>query len=488
MKKPSLSKSKIKNNDSCNLRLFNEVFYPEQQKYDTKTQKAFGIGHLVDQEAKSRFLGGVEVKAWSNLDRAKETQELIDKGTNVIFEASFIGDDTAIRTDVLLRNDDGTFDMIEVKSSSKVKEDYLDDLTIQYHAIKASQTIIIRKALLWHINSKAKTKKDIFKEVDLTNQVIKNKPRYKNLLKSAIKTVNTPKDQPPEKILGPKCHNCPFKSKCWNGIESNPAHVLNLPGFDHRWQAYEKNIETLNDPRFLSEYPAYSQNYSHRIKAIIEKRGSFLKDKIKPIINSWKFPIYFLDFETINAPIPNFSGYKPYENVLVQYSLNILNEDNSQNHKEFLHSSFEPPEILVCDRILSDIGEEGTIVTYSKSFEISQLKSLSLRIDDPIKKEKLLNLISRIVDLLDVIEPYIYHPDFMGSFGLKTVVPVLLKNDGYKNLPIKDGSEVASNFYEMVTTDNDTKRKVIRNQLLKYCEKDTQSLVDLFIWIKEMCK
>src|SRR3989344_2715982 len=60
--------------------------------------------------------------------------------------------------------------------------------------------------------------------------------------------------------------------------------------------------------------------------------------KIKEFINLFKFPLYFLDYETLGSVIPPFDGLKPYQQLPFQYSLHILETPKAKLlHKEYLH-------------------------------------------------------------------------------------------------------------------------------------------------------
>ncbi len=85
------------------------------------------------------------------------------------------------------------------------------------------------------------------------------------------------------------------------------------------------------------------------------------------------------------------------------------------------------------------------------------------------------------VDLKKVIEKYIYHPDFLGSFSIKKVGPVLLGDlASYKHLEIGDGMEAMLSYQQMINLNlNDPLKSSIRKNLLRYCEQDTLLMVQL---------
>ena len=69
-----------------------------------------------------------------------------------IYEAAFAFDDIRISADILARNSDSTFDLVEVKSSIGVNPEHIPDTAIQLHVIEGSG-LTVRKVFLLHIDS-----------------------------------------------------------------------------------------------------------------------------------------------------------------------------------------------------------------------------------------------------------------------------------------------------------------------------------------------
>lgn len=55
-------------------------------------------------------------------------------------------------------------------------------------------------------------------------------------------------------------------------------------------------------------------------------------DNMKAEMDSWTFPLHFIDFETSAVAIPFNKGRKPYEGIAFQFSHHIVNEDSSVEH------------------------------------------------------------------------------------------------------------------------------------------------------------
>jgi hypothetical protein len=207
-------------------------------------------------------------------------------------------------------------------------------------------------------------------------------------------------------------------------------------------------------------------------------------EAINDYLSEVRYPINFLDFETFQDAIPRFDGQGPYKNIPFQYSLHILHENGELEHKEFLADETGDPRLMLTQRLLEDLTDEGTIFAFHQSFEIGVIKGLARHFDQ--YASQLWSLISRFKDLeIPFNKSMYYHPDFHGSFSIKSVLPALFPNDpelDYKNLEIQSG-DVAMNVFPHLheVTDLDEK-EAIRKSLLAYCRLDTLAIVK--IWEK----
>ncbi|NJN70740.1 MAG: hypothetical protein HC801_10995, partial [Nitrospira sp.] len=109
-------------------------------------QAILDMGTEIGILAQQRFPGGVLVKAGFRQREAAiaETAALVqDSGIPAIFEGAFEHDGVLVRVDILERvpsREEGSpsWRLIEVKSSSRVKDVHLDDLSIQSHVVQGS--------------------------------------------------------------------------------------------------------------------------------------------------------------------------------------------------------------------------------------------------------------------------------------------------------------------------------------------------------------
>ena len=152
---PSLSKSRFQHGLQCLKRLYLESYRRDLADTVSAGQQAiFDSGTAVGELARQRFPRGILVDE-SHLDhqRAVETTRALvdDSSVSSIYEAGFTFEGIRTRIDVLERNEDGIFDLIEVKSTASVKPEHYTDVAIQLYVVEGSG-FPVNRASLMHLN------------------------------------------------------------------------------------------------------------------------------------------------------------------------------------------------------------------------------------------------------------------------------------------------------------------------------------------------
>jgi len=125
-------------------------------------------------------------------------------------------------------------------------------------------------------------------------------------------------------------------------------------------------------------------------------------------LNSLRYPLHFLDFETFDTAIPLYDGTKPYQKIPFQFSLHILRDDESSvEHHSFLAENSCDPRLEFLVSLKGVIKDTGSIVVYNKSFEESRLKELAEAY--PEYKHWVDSLFARIVDLIVPFRNFHYY-------------------------------------------------------------------------------
>jgi len=118
----------------CTKKLWQTVYDPEPvQEPLPGTVKGMGIE--VGIKARLSWPGGVLVGTLDSAEALRRTKALIaDPAVTAIFEAGLAHDGVLVRVDALERLPDGRWRLNEVKSSTRVKDDHLEDVALQvYH-------------------------------------------------------------------------------------------------------------------------------------------------------------------------------------------------------------------------------------------------------------------------------------------------------------------------------------------------------------------
>ena len=129
-----------------------------------------------------------------------------------------------------------------------------------------------------------------------------------------------------------------------------------------------------------------------------------------------------------------------------------------------------------------DITAEGSIAAFSQGTEKSIIRRLAT--ESAEHEQTLIAMDDRFIDLLIPFQQLMYyHPDFNGSFSIKSVLPAMFPDDAtldYKALDIQAGDMASMIYADLDRIDDASERQKIREALLDYCKLDTLAMV--MIW------
>jgi len=454
-------------------------------KPDQQTESLFETGHQVGEISKELFPGGTEVEfnAADFKGMLSKTSELIAQGEHIIYEASFSHNGIFVMADILVKNGN-VWDAYEVKASTSVKEYHRNDLSVQWYVM--SQFINLSEAYLVHINNKYARKgeldvQQLFTKQNITETVTNKQGAIQPTL-DEFSTMLAADE--PDIAIGGQCsspYTCDFHAHCWKDIPSPSVFNLYRMSFDKKLYLYNSGIVKYEDITLGTDL---SKTQETQVISSLKQKTFINTEVLNSFIQTVEYPINFFDFETFQNAIPRFDGQRPYQQMPFQYSLYILYEDGRLEHKEFLGDEFSDPRESLIKQMLKDITSTGSIMAFNEGFEKGRIKELATL--DSQYEEQLLNLNERFIDL---IVPFrrlgYYHPDFNGSFSIKSVLPALFPNDpelDYKQLNIQNGGMAMDTFANLYLLKDDSQRKQIRQDLLAYCHLDTLAMVR--IWEK----
>lgn len=487
-----LSKTRLMRGYQCLKSIYLTIHNKELEPPVTPDLQAiFDQGNDVGAEARRKYPSGIMVDnpAWDFFGALMRTRELLQNETEVIFEAAFEYKGCFARADIITYSrETKRWSIFEVKSTTKVKEEHLDDVGLQAW-IMANAGLPIEKICILHINSECRfpNLNNLFTEVDVTDELRKRHNSIPDKLNKIFSTIRS--ESVPDIDIGPHCsspNECSFTSHCWGEKQIPEISVFDLPNIKtKKWDLYSEGIIALDDPK-LSGLSALQQ----RIVDVFKSKERFIdKDGIKKAMGSWQFPLVFLDFETINPAIPRYDKTGPYQQVPFQFSAHIWDSPTSNLvHKEYLHTDRSDPRSNLIPKLIDACGEKGSIVAYYSQFETGRISEMAEYSSEHSKQ--LEALVDRVVDPLPIIRDFVYDDLFAGSFSLKKVAPAILgKASSYDGMLVDNGTAAQRAFEEIINENTDPSR---REQLIEasfeYCRKDTLVMVELVKWLMEIVK
>jgi len=482
-KTPVLSKSRFLAGLQCNLRLWNHCYNPHlASEVSPARQAMFDTGHRVGKLATCLFPKGILVEEdHHHHDKAVKTSQeaMNDSDVPAIFEAAFLYEGVRIRVDILKRLDDGRWHLIEVKSSTSVKEVYLPDVAIQFFVLQGSGLKTARASIMYlnrgYVYDGGKLElENLFSSTDLTEQVISSQQEISTKIED-LKAMLSRTDPPV--IIPSRFCSSPYACEFWEHCtrEMPEFWVLNLSGMD---QSKINELASLNiqDIRDIPDSFPLSP-LQERIKRCVIKQEEYLSPALEFELRDVTYPIHFLDFETVAPAIPRYPGTRPYHPLPFQWSDHILYEGGILEHREYLCDEDKDPRKEFARTLLESLGRRGTIFVYTL-YERNVIDELSGQL--PQFHNQLLSTVDRFKDLHALIRRYYYHPSFHGSFSLKSVLPALVPEMGYQDLAIQEGSHASLEYLRMIdSSTSEGEREGIKKALRSYCAQDTLAMVKI---------
>lgn len=482
MARKYLSKSTFIKGVQCEKALYLHKFNSELADEISQQQEAvFQTGTNVGILAQELFPGGIDAspKDYTKyFESFKYTQQLIDEGVEIIYEAGFCFDYVMCFIDILVK-ENGKWHAYEVKSSTKVSTTYIIDASLQYYIMKNSG-LDISDISIMHINNNYIRNGEIdlnqlFNSVSVIDQVQNNNDYVKNKLITLHDTLA--KNSVPNIDIGEHCsdpYDCNFKGYCWKHIPKYSIFDISRLNKKIKWNLYKGRYIEIKD---IPIDTRLSDNQKIEIDCYINQNKIIQKTKIREFVKSLSRNIYYLDFETYQSAVPKFNDLKAYQQIPFQYSAHYENNGTIE-HYEFLADPHEDPRESFVKSLIKDMKKDGDILVYNIGFERGRLNELMKNL--PEYQNQLESIISRMKDLMIPFkEKWYYVPDMKGSYSIKYVLPALIPSLSYKNLEIDNGglaSSTFANFHNISDLDQISKT---RKNLLEYCKLDTLAMLKI---------
>ena len=473
-----LSKSKIISGMQCRKRLYLEIHRPDLIVISAQTEQLFQTGFQVGDIARQLFAGGNLVESQDDLSQAIEkTKHFLENSPDTpLYEGTFSFNGILIRADILEKATNG-YRLVEVKSSTQVKDYHRIDAAIQTWVIEGSG-YPLERAEIGHIDNSFVYQGNgnysgLLKFEDITEAVKSLKQDIPGLANEFVKMLEG--DMPCIEV-GVQCFDpfeCPFYGFCAPETTEFPVHILPWG----RKVADQLIKEGIEDVRSIPE--GRLQNPLHeKVRRVTISGMPEVNNEIHNILKRFQYPRYYLDFETIQFAVPIWKGTRPYQQLPFQWSCHVEESAEAIRHEQFLDISGEAPMRPLAEALIETLDTVGPIFSYSP-FENGVIDALSRFFPDLNKY--LENIKNRLVDLLPILRRNYYHPDMKGSWSIKMVLPTIAPDMNYGDLQeVQDGTGAQMAFLEAIHREtHDERRRELKERMLKYCELDSLAMVKL---------
>jgi hypothetical protein len=324
-----LSKTRFQYATICTKRAWLDAHRRELARPpDTASRLRLSDGHRVGAIARELWAGGVlvaEPSARHARAAARTSLLLEDPSVGAVFEGAFAHDGLRIRADVIARSG-SSFELIEVKSSPRPREEHLLDLAIQAYVIDGVG-VELSNASLVHVNPDyvwnggRYDPAALFVRVELTEQVFARLPEIHEKKKSFLSLLEAP--AAPDMVMGSQCRRhdaCPFLDSCRR--ESGLAPTRSP------------------DPAAVAA--------AVRVPAAAPGE-----------------PLSLLDLQLFSTALPRIVGTSPHERLPFLWSLYVVHPGGPTEHYQELAPFGTDPRAALTDSLAARLPGRGPIVFFS---------------------------------------------------------------------------------------------------------------------------
>ena len=461
---------------------------PEKAVINDTLKRRFESGNVIGALARGLFDTYELVSSDNLISMIQMTKRHLQDEVEVICEAAFEYDELYCAVDILKKELNG-YSIYEVKSSTDAdKEVYIQDVAYQKYVLQKCGLIVVDTFLV-SIDSDYILDSDInIKELFTITNIGESVEEQLAIVEQQVKeetVILSNSKLSPDVDLGLQCHkpyDCAFWNYCSKHLPQPSVFDLYRMNFSRKIDYYKKGVVSFTQ---LSK-ESLNERQTTQVSCFLNQSSIVNRQGIQDFLATLSYPLYFLDFETMQPVVPLYPGTSPYQQTPFQYSLHYIEiEGGELKHTEFLGVSGEDPRRSLAEQLCNDIPENVCVTAYNKAFECTRLTELANAFPD--LSSHLLNIRDNIIDLLVPFQKgYYYVPAMGGSFSIKSVLPALYPDDeslNYHNLSgeVHNGSE-AMDIFPRIKDMNPDEQKKARQSLLEYCKLDTFAMVK--VWQK----
>jgi hypothetical protein len=269
----------------------------------------------------------------------------------------------------------------------------------------------------------------------------------------------TTPEQEQEGLLSGFKH-CFTKQHHWTESEFSKPNAMQIWNFrgknlmeENRLLMQELTEEDFNIKPVAGKISSSERQWIQVEKAAINDTSIYVeKEELKQEMDSWIYPLHFIDFETSTVALPFTSGRKPYEQVAFQFSHHKYNVDGTIEHQsQYINNTpGEFPNFIFARALQNAIGNDSGSIFKFATHENSIVNAIIIQLEESQEADKkeltaFLKTISQstanqvqtwkgdrnMIDLCKVVKDYYYNPYTKGSNSIKAVLPASLNSSEF---------------------------------------------------------
>jgi hypothetical protein len=485
-----LSKTTFQEGLQCEKALWLKMHEPGSADPTSESLRwIFDQGTEVGRLAQGLFPGGVEVTKdhRHGNEAVATTARHISRGATVLYEPAFLFDGVLVRVDILVAVGGGQWDLYEVKSASSLHPQHITDVAVQTYVVEGAG-FPIRHSHLVHLDTTYVYEGGDYdlSRLFAVEDVTADARAYMASVHSTLEKFRSMLEGPePDVRIGTQCgkpYDCEFAGRCHAFLpEKHP--ITDIPRLS------ETSLHALLDMGVtcVLDVPddfKLSGNQTEAVTVVKSGKPYVDVEGLASDLSRLVWPVYHLDFETVDPALPLWVGTRPYEAIPFQYSVHVHQKNGSHEHREYLHVDGTDPRRPLAERMLRDLGTEGSVTHYT-AYETRILSDLAAALPDlagPIAAVK-----ARMVDLEAIVRADTKHPDACGRTSIKYVLPAWCPDMSYAGLDIHEGQTASVRYLKAVRglVDSDEAERTFSN-LIEYCGMDTFAMVRLLDTLRAM--
>lgn len=424
-----------------------------------------------------------------------KTKQLINKGVKVLCKAAFEFDGTYCVVDMLKKEKNG-YSLFRTKSSTTANHhSYMVELAFQKYILQKCG-VVVNSVNVINVNTNFKFKgrlnlKKLFKITNVDELVNAELETVETNIKNLKEVLEL--EVEPETTFHSGCHNpypCGFWKYCSKNIPTPSVFDLYATSIQQKAEYFNKGIVTFADVKNAGIELGTIQNLqvNHHLNNL---KTYVNKPEVEKFLNSLWYPLYFLDFETMQLGLPRYKNSRPYQPTPFQYSLHYIEHEGAEvKHIEFLANPFKDPRKQIAKSLCSAIPETACVLAYNKFFERDRIKDLAKLY--PKMGAKLTAISKNVKDLMDPFtNGFVYNKNMGNSLSIKSVLPALYPNEpslNYDSLTDVQNGNDAMVIYPKLKTMKKPEREQTIKSLLEYCKLDTFAMVKIYEYLKTAIK